>query len=892
MLRQAQNDGFYRREHVLNHIGHRLRARREMAEWYSDQEVGESILRQEIAVHLSNNTDKYNMLVFAWRKMLSLVAGKSCADSADSPMNQEILLGGHFYLQVLKEKISQWLQAVRGELTRSMKMHPDKFDLTTSGTVMRALRHGPNIGQQLEYLLATGNLVSKSGLALQQVAGFALMADKLNFYRYLSHFRCVHRGAFFAEMRTTAVRRLLPEAWGFLCPVHTPDGSPCGLLNHLAALCDVTTCYQSVARLPALLTALGMQPHSAATLMKTRVATRGEVSSSSSTSQSSTSSTSSSSSPTSAGDPLLPVLLDGKVLGYVQDGESRAFCDQLRRLKISNSTEVPRSLEIGLVPVLKSGPFPGVYLFSGPARMVRPVIHLAAQTVEMIGSFEQVWMDIAVRPSEVKKGITTHQEVSPGCILSAVASLTPFSDFNQSPRNMYQCQMGKQTMGTAAHSVNHRMDNKLYRLQTPQTPMVRPAKHDLFGIDEYPPGTNAIVCVISYTGYDMEDAMVINKSSVERGFAAATVYKSTLVDLATKAANRRGASTLHFGVKPGDKKAEGLEADGFPPIGTLMQDGMPFYSYIDCTTGVSHVEVYRGQEAGVVGQIKLLGNARGDQSNQRAYIKLRIERNPVVGDKMASRHGQKGVCSRLYPVENMPFSESGMVPDIIFNPHGFPSRMTIGMMIESMAGKSASLHGQCYDATPFTFSEKDSAIDHFGRSLVEAGYSYYGNERFYSGVGGEELEADIFVGTVYYQRLRHMVSDKFQVRTTGPIDPLTHQPVKGRKRAGGIRFGEMERDAMLAHGTSFLLHDRLFHCSDRCVAQVCCKCGSLLSPCPDPLASGPDAATGANSRRKWTCRSCQNGANVHTVAVPYVFRYLTAELAALNINMKLGTKLI
>lgn len=186
-----------------------------------------------------------------------------------------------------------------------------------------------------------------------------------------------------------------------------------------------------------------------------------------------------------------------------------------------------------------------------------------------------------------------------------------------------------------------------------------------------------------------------------------------------------------------------------------------------------------------------------------------------MGDKFASRAGQKGICSQKWPAEDLPFTESGLIPDIIFNPHGFPSRMTIAMMIETMAGKSAALHGEVYDATPFIYDEKETAIDYFGEKLKQGGYNYYGTERMYSGVDGREMKADIFFGVVHYQRLRHMVSDKWQVRSTGPVDAVTQQPIKGRKRGGGVRFGEMERDALISHGASFLLQDRLLHCSDK-----------------------------------------------------------------------------
>lgn len=233
-----------------------------------------------------------------------------------------------------------------------------------------------------------------------------------------------------------------------------------------------------------------------------------------------------------------------------------------------------------------------------------------------------------------------------------------------------------------------------------------------------------------------------------------------------------------------------------------------------------------------------------------------------------------------------------MVPDIIFNPHGFPSRMTIGMLIESMAGKAAAMHGEIYDASPFVFNERRTAIDHFGDLLLRAGYNYHGNETFYSGIDGRQLEVQIFFGIVYYQRLRHMIADKFQVRSTGPIDTITHQPVKGRKKGGGIRFGEMERDAIIAHGTAFVLQDRLLNCSDRDVAYVCRRCGSLLSVLMNVRAAAIKSRKGTacvdDSTERPVCRNCAKEDEVYLVQLPRVFRYLAAELAAMNIKIHLG----
>lgn len=485
---------------------------------------------------------------------------------------------------------------------------------------------------------------------------------------------------------------------------------------------------------------------------------------------------------------------------------------------------------------------------------------------------------------------TTHLELKPGSMLSAIASLTPLSDFNQSPRNMYQCQMGKQTMGTPVQALKYRSDTKLYRIQTPQSPLVRPVAHEELSIDNYALGTNAVVAVISYTGYDMEDAMILNKSSYERGFAHGSVIKNEIIDLIKASGNNYKGSSVRFGCLPDDKRVQGfLDIDGLPPIGAKLETGDPYYCFIDDNIGQTVIKKYSSLESAIVEDVKILGNDNGTGLLQKASIKLRIQRNPIIGDKFSSRHGQKGICSQKWPVENMPFTESGMTPDIIFNPHGFPSRMTIGMMIESMAGKSASLNGLAYDATPFTFSEDDPASTHFGNLLRKSGYNFYGTERMYSGVDGREFEADIFFGVVYYQRLRHIVADKYQVRTTGPIDILTHQPIQGRKRQGGIRFGEMERDALLAHGTSYLLQDRLMNCSDRTVGHVCTKCGSILSPLLEKPVDEL-AAAAAYRKRKWICKVCESSEHVQLLAFPYVFRYLVAELAGMNIKTCLQVK--
>lgn len=423
----------------------------------------------------------------------------------------------------------------------------------------------------------------------------------------------------------------------------------------------------------------------------------------------------------------------------------------------------------------------------------------------------------------------------------------------------------------------------------------------------------ASTAVLSYTGYDMEDAMILNKASFERGMAHASVYKTIEVDLQEEAkfmgvSNSAQDVRLRFMNKfvNGEPAFKKLQEDGLPQVGDRLTEGDPLYCVVDSVGGSDKTGKHKEREIAYVQSVRALGDDSGKGSDNKASITLRFPRNPVIGDKFSSRHGQKGVLSFLWPQEDMPFSDSGIYPDIIINPHAFPSRMTIGMLVESMAGKSGALHGCFQDATPFKFHESgdNTSLDYFGEQLQAAGYNYYGSETLYSGVSGCAFQADLFIGVVFYQRLRHMVSDKYQVRATGPMNELTRQPIKGRKKGGGIRLGEMERDSLLSHGTAFLLHDRLMNCSDKHVAYVCSRCGDLLMPTTarNTLQTTGQSASDAITKPKLRlyCRSpgcldaCQRGESnddaVEPVELPYVFRYLTNELAGMNIKMKLEVR--
>jgi DNA-directed RNA polymerase I subunit RPA2 len=410
-------------EECLAYIGSRFRRLSMRAETTSDIEVGHYIMRQYILIHLPNYQDKLECMLMMLRKLYAFAAGDCGIDNADSLQNQEILLPGHLMCSFVKEKFDEFLQNLRLGLTQQLRrdfaktskklLDPnywvkqvDRFSGKSSG----------GIGKKVAHFLSTGNIVSTTGLDLMQVSGYTIVAERLNFLRYCAHFRSVHRGQFFLEMKTTAVRKLLPDQWGFLCPVHTPDGGPCGLLGHLAIKASIMTFPASskgMKPLDQLLYSLGVISVGA-----------GGVDGS--------------------GRPCsthvhLVVCIDGRIIGGASPSTCKTIASQLRAFKVQDSPAVPPTTEVAFVPPGNRGsPYPGLYLFTGAARMVRPVLQRATGRTEYIGPLEQGFMDIACLDEDIREGITTHREIDPTNMLSLIANLTPFSDQNQSPRNMYQ----------------------------------------------------------------------------------------------------------------------------------------------------------------------------------------------------------------------------------------------------------------------------------------------------------------------------------------------------------------------------------------------------------------------------------------------------------------------
>jgi len=429
----------------------------------------------------------------------------------------------------------------------------------------------------------------------------------------------------------------------------------------------------------------------------------------------------------------------------------------------------------------------------------------------------------------------THMELLPLAIVGLCTSLVPFGNFNQSTRLNAGSKNQKQALGLYAANYLVRMDMDVNLLHTPQKPIVRTIMHDSSDYDMHPSGQNVVVAIMSFDGYNMEDAILLNKASIERGFARSTYYRPVV----SEELRYSGGLIDEIGIPDKDVKGykseidyrmlendgiiypEAVVAEGDVVIGKTSPprflSSLDEYNLATSSRRESSMAIKHG-ERGIVDFVLLTENEEG---NKLIQVRLRDQRIPELGDKFTSRHGQKGVIGLIVESADMPVSASGIVPDIIFNPHGIPSRMTISHLIELLAGKVGSLSGRYIDGTPFESEDHNN----LRKELAKLGFREDGTETFYNGRTGEMFKAQIYVGDMYYLKLKHMVANKVHARARGPVQLLTRQPTEGRAKEGGLRLGEMEKDTFVAHGASLLLKERFD--SDKVTVPVCMKSGLI-----------------------------------------------------------------
>ena len=654
--------------------------------------------------------------------------------------------------------------------------------------------------------------------------------------------------------KVSGPRSLQPSQWGMLCPSDTPEGEACGLVKNLALMTHITTDgdEQPLRRL-----AFNLGVEDINYLCGEEL-----------------------SSPKS-----FIVFLNGQILGVI--GAYKRLMAGFRLMRRAGRISA-------FVSICHNISRRSIYIASDGGRVCRPYVIIkngkstvTAKHIEYLtrglwefddflrnGSIEYLDVNeenncnIALYDREITPQ-STHLEIEPFTLLGVCAGLVPYPHHNQSPRNTYQCAMGKQAMGSIAYNQLNRIDTLLYLLAYPQVPMVKTRTIELINFDKLPAGQNATVAVMSYSGFDIEDAVVINKASLDRGFGRCLVYRKSVCSLkryANQSYDRiMGPSLDKQTLKP-IWKHRALDGDGIVMPGarlknkqTLVNKSTPSLGSTMEQPGTAYKDTpntYKGPIDSYAERVMVTSTS---EESMIVKVLLRQTRRPELGDKFSSRHGQKGVCGLIVYQEDMPFNDLGMCPDIIMNPHGFPSRMTVGKLIELLAGKAGVLDGRFHYGTAFGGSK----VSDVSADLVKHGFNYLGKDYVTSGITGEPMKAYIFFGPVYYQKLKHMVLDKMHARSRGPRAVLTRQPTEGRSREGGLRLGEMERDCLIGYGASMLLIERLMISSDQFEVDVCERCGLL-------------------GYSGW-CHFCKSSSKVSSIKIPYACKLLFQELQSMNI---------
>ena len=837
------------------------------------------ILNNDLFPHCHNLTQKIYFLGYMTHKLLMCSFEITKQDDRDSYLNKRVDLTGtllnnlfrNYFNKLVKDMEKQVIREINTGSWKSTDDYENIINLTNIYKIIKST----TIENGLKRALSTGDFGIKH--TNSNKVGVAQVLNRLTYVSSLSHARRVST-PMDKSGKLVPPRKLHNTSWGFLCPAETPEGQSVGIVKNLSYMTHVTIYSNSLPLYEYIIpniTKIDEENFTSYDMYdKVKVFINGAWVGI-----------------TNEPQELYLMLKDKKYKGIINIYTSIVFDYKQKEIRVCNDSG---RLARPLLRVKDKNIVITNRIINDLTKSELTWDNLLTSSkidesaVEYIDPEEQSWAMIATKPKDIIEKSDnvykySHCEIHPSTMFGILASCIPFPEHNQSPRNTYQCAQGKQAMGVYVTNYESRMDKTAYVLNYPTRPLVDTRIMNMIELNKIPSGTNVIVAIMTHTGYNQEDSLLINKGSIDRGMALVTVYHTEKDEDKQKI---NGDEEIRC--KPDATKTKGMKmgnynkvnSKGVIPENTLVENRDVIIAKItpikenrnDHTKVIKYEDqskMYKTVEETYIDKNYIDRNGEGYNF---AKVRLRTVRKPVIGDKFSSRHGQKGTVGNIIPECDMPFTSKGIQPDIIINPHAIPSRMTIGQLKETVLGKVLLELGLFGDGTSFgEFDIKDICSE-----LIKLGYEAHGNELLCNGLTGEQHECSVFMGPVFYQRLKHMVNDKAHSRSIGPMVNLTRQPAEGRSRDGGLRFGEMERDCMVSHGAARFTRGRLYDASDKYSVFICKKCGLIASY--------------NDTMHIHQCRVCDNRVDFAYVEIPYSCKLLFQELNTMNIAPRLITE--